>query len=116
MRNHFSQHTLESAPESSKPVLSEVQEKYKMIPNSAAVMAQSPVLLKLSLHGSALMEQEATLSSSEPALIYLAISAEEFKSYFRNRIRTRQRIAVHYQLSAKTLASSNSHYGAIESL
>lgn len=36
MSKHFSQHTLESAPEYSKPVLGELQEKYNMIPNIAA--------------------------------------------------------------------------------
>src|ERR1700761_9771475 len=38
-------HTLESAPEQSKPVLAQLQKAFGMIPNIAAKMAASPVLI-----------------------------------------------------------------------
>src|ERR1700761_2840586 len=38
-------HTLESAPEQSRPVLQQLQKAFGMIPNIAAKMAASPVLI-----------------------------------------------------------------------
>ncbi len=39
-------HTIESAPEASKPLLKAMLENFGMIPNLAATMAESPALLK----------------------------------------------------------------------
>ena len=44
MRN-FPVHTIESAPERSKPALRQLQSAFGMIPNIAGVMATSPVLI-----------------------------------------------------------------------
>jgi AhpD family alkylhydroperoxidase len=41
----FSVHTLESAPERSKPALRQLQSAFGMIPNIAGAMATSPVLI-----------------------------------------------------------------------
>jgi hypothetical protein len=38
-------HTLASAPEQSRPVLQQLQQAFGMIPNIAATMAESPVLI-----------------------------------------------------------------------
>src|SRR3954470_2325622 len=38
-------HTIESAPERSRPVLRELQQAFGFIPNVAAAMAESPVLI-----------------------------------------------------------------------
>lgn len=43
--NKFTLHTLESAPEKSKPVLVTLNQKFGFIPNVAASMADNPVLL-----------------------------------------------------------------------
>ena len=41
----FPVHTMESAPERSKPALRQLQSAFGMIPNIAAAMATSPVLI-----------------------------------------------------------------------
>ena len=42
----FPVHTMESAPQRSKPALEQLQSAFGMIPNIAAVMATSPVLIE----------------------------------------------------------------------
>src|SRR5262252_8945229 len=42
----FPVHTMESAPERSKPALQQLQSAFGMIPNIAAAMATSPILIK----------------------------------------------------------------------
>jgi alkylhydroperoxidase family enzyme len=41
----YAVHTIESAPEQSKPVLQQLQQAFGLIPNIAAAMAASPVLI-----------------------------------------------------------------------
>ncbi|WP_168789971.1 carboxymuconolactone decarboxylase family protein [Paraburkholderia aromaticivorans] len=41
----FQVHTIDSAPEQSKPVLQQVQQTFGFIPNIAGAMAESPVLI-----------------------------------------------------------------------
>lgn len=41
----FQVHTIDSAPEQSKPVLRQLQETFGIIPNIAGTMAESPVLI-----------------------------------------------------------------------
>lgn len=43
--SNFPLHTIESAPEKSKPVLRALQQTFGFIPNVAAAMAESPVLI-----------------------------------------------------------------------
>ena len=43
--SNFPLHTIESAPEKSKPVLRALQKTFGFIPNVAAAMAESPVLI-----------------------------------------------------------------------
>jgi AhpD family alkylhydroperoxidase len=42
---HFPIHTMESAPECSKPALQQLQSAFGMIPNIAGAMATSPILI-----------------------------------------------------------------------
>jgi AhpD family alkylhydroperoxidase len=42
---HFPIHTMESAPERSKPALQQLQSAFGMIPNIAGAMATSPILI-----------------------------------------------------------------------
>ena len=46
----FPVHTFDAAPEASKPTLREVEARFGMIPNLAAAMATSPVLIQSFLH------------------------------------------------------------------
>ena len=43
--SNYPQHTIESAPAQSQPVLQQLQQTFGMIPNIAAKMASSPVLI-----------------------------------------------------------------------
>ncbi|MGN1290040.1 MAG: carboxymuconolactone decarboxylase family protein, partial [Bradyrhizobium sp.] len=60
----FPVHTLDSAPEASKPSLREVEARFGMIPNLAATMATSPVLIQSfigifdKVHGGSFTEQQ----------------------------------------------------------
>jgi alkylhydroperoxidase family enzyme len=62
--NRFPLHTIDSAPEKSKQALQGLQSKFGFIPNVAAAMAESPVLMNafiggfLSFHGSGFSESE----------------------------------------------------------
>src|SRR5271155_4216914 len=60
----FPVHTIESAPERSKPALQQLQSAFGMIPNIAGVMATSPVLISSlvglfgNVHGGSFTEAE----------------------------------------------------------
>jgi AhpD family alkylhydroperoxidase len=60
----FPVHTLDSAPETSKDALRDVQDRFGMIPNLAGAMATSPVLIRSfigifdNVHGGSFTEQE----------------------------------------------------------
>jgi alkylhydroperoxidase family enzyme len=60
----FSVHTVESAPEKSKAALQGLKQAFGFVPNVAATMAESPVLLNafigsfVSFHGSSFSESE----------------------------------------------------------
>jgi alkylhydroperoxidase family enzyme len=62
--NRFPIHTIESAPEKSKQALEGLKKKFGFIPNVAATMAESPVLINAfigaftSFHGSSFNESE----------------------------------------------------------
>jgi hypothetical protein len=54
---HFPVHTMDSAPEGSKPALQQLQSAFGMIPNMAGAIATSPVLINslVGLFGNALL-------------------------------------------------------------
>lgn len=41
----YAQHSLDTAPEASKPILSAIKSKLGFVPNLMATMAESPVLV-----------------------------------------------------------------------
>src|SRR5580698_3193048 len=43
--SHYPVHTIETAPQASVPVLRQLQQAFGLVPNIAAVMAVSPVLI-----------------------------------------------------------------------
>jgi alkylhydroperoxidase family enzyme len=61
---NFAIHSIETAPEKSKPALEGLKKNFGFIPNAAATMADSPVLINAfisafgSFHGSSLTETE----------------------------------------------------------
>ncbi|WP_372370121.1 carboxymuconolactone decarboxylase family protein [Candidatus Uabimicrobium sp. HlEnr_7] len=76
MRNGFTQHTVESAPEDSKPILQGMQERYQMIPNIAAVMAESPTITNAYAQIAMVLGEDANLSSAEREVIFMTVSAD----------------------------------------
>ncbi|WP_233828821.1 carboxymuconolactone decarboxylase family protein [Paraburkholderia sp. ZP32-5] len=64
-------HTLESAPEQSRPVLQQLQQTFGMIPNIAAKMAASPVLINGFI---GLFERVHASSLSEPQIQTLLLT------------------------------------------
>jgi uncharacterized peroxidase-related enzyme len=69
----FKLHTLESAPDGSKAILSDVAGQMKFIPNLYAVMAESPQVIKAYSEMGKLFGQ-TSFSLVEKNLIWLAIS------------------------------------------
>src|ERR1700723_1503558 len=64
---HFPVHTMESAPERSKPALRQLQSAFGMIPNIAGAMATSPVLINClvalfgNVHGGSFTEAQVQI-------------------------------------------------------
>ncbi|MPZ82408.1 MAG: carboxymuconolactone decarboxylase family protein [Actinophytocola sp.] len=71
----FTVHTLDSAPSASRPVLAELEQRIGFIPNLAATMAGSPVLIG----GFGQLQQTlraTTLTGAEREVVGLAVSHE----------------------------------------
>ena len=71
----FTLHTMETAPEGSKPLLEKSQKAYGMIPNLHAAMAESPQHLEAYQALSTLFEQ-TSLTAEERNVVWLAINVE----------------------------------------
>lgn len=71
----FTQHTLESAPEASRPLLENAKKAYGRIPGLTAVMAESPALLEGYMKVSELF-QGASLNKDEFTVIWQTINVE----------------------------------------
>lgn len=76
----YTPHTLESAPEASKPLLESVQKAYGFVPNLAAVMAEAPALLEGYLGVNAAFSR-SSLSPAEQQVVAIAASAENGCDY-----------------------------------
>ena len=66
----FTTHTVESAPETSKPILEAVKSKMGFVPNLMATMAESPVMVESYLTLMALFDKTA-LSETERQVILM---------------------------------------------
>lgn len=71
----FKLHTLESAPEGSKPLLENSVKSFGMVPNLHAVMASSPVLLEgyQTLHT---LAQQTSFDADELTVVWQTINVE----------------------------------------
>jgi len=65
----FSVHTIESAPENSKPMLEASQKVYGMVPNLHGVMAEAPALLEAYQTLSKLFSEKTSLDATEQQII-----------------------------------------------
>lgn len=75
MMSDFKLHTLESAPEGSKPLLENSVKSFGMVPNLHAVMASSPELLLgyQTLHG---LAQQTSFDADELTVVWQTINVE----------------------------------------
>lgn len=69
----FTTHTIETAPEGSKPVLKAVTEKYGFLPNLMANMAEAPATLEAYTTLSGIFDK-ADLSATERQVIMMTIN------------------------------------------
>jgi len=72
---HFKMHTIETAPEVSRPMLEAIRKELGFVPNQYAGLADSPVALKAFLTLSDLFAK-SSLSPIEQQVVALAISVE----------------------------------------
>lgn len=77
----FQVHSIESAPEASKPLLEKLQRESGFIPNLAATMAESPALLDAFTTLRAINGRSSSLSPMERELVSIAIALEYGCSY-----------------------------------
>lgn len=65
----FNVHTIDSAPENSKPQLENSKKAYGFVPNLLGVMAESPALLEAYLTLSDIFDRKSGLSTTEQQII-----------------------------------------------
>ena len=70
MKNNYKIHTIESAPEASKPIIEATKKKVGMLPNLMATMSESPVMIEsyLTLMG---LFDKTNLSETERQIILM---------------------------------------------
>ena len=75
MTSQFEVHTIESAPEKSKPLLQQALDAFGMVPNFHAVIAESPETLQayMKLHELFL---QSSLSTTEKHVVWMTINVE----------------------------------------
>lgn len=71
----FTTHTLETAPEASKPLIEAVTAKFGFVPNLVGVLAESPAALKAYLMVAGSVE-EGSLTPTEQQVVLMATSFE----------------------------------------
>lgn len=77
----FNVHTKESAPETSRPLLENIEKMYGFIPNLSGVMAESPLALEAYQTLSGLVKKKAGLSAVEQQVVMLAVSFDNGCDY-----------------------------------
>lgn len=77
----FDLHTIESAPEASKPELELAEKAYGFIPNLFRGFAANPATLKVYMAFNELLEAHGCLSPIERQVVYLTVSAENGCNY-----------------------------------
>lgn len=77
----FKIHTLQTAPEASKPVLTEVEKAYKFIPNLMGTLAESPLAVNAYFQLSGLIQSKSSLTPQEQQVVMLAVSFENSCDY-----------------------------------
>ena len=79
--SNFTIHTVDTAPEASRPILEAVQQGLGTIPNLFGVFASSPAILKAYTSLSELQDAETAFDETERQVLFLSISAENRCGY-----------------------------------
>jgi uncharacterized peroxidase-related enzyme len=74
LKNGFSLHTKETAPEASRPMLEQVEKNFGFVLNIFGVMAESPAATEAYLTLTKLMQEKTALSPVEQQVVLLTIS------------------------------------------
>lgn len=77
---HFTIHSIKSAPEGARPILQQLQERVGFVPNLAATMANSPLVLETYVTLSGIFAR-GTLSPVERKLVAMATSYDNQCTY-----------------------------------
>jgi uncharacterized peroxidase-related enzyme len=77
----FKIHTIETAPDASKPILTNLKSEVGFIPNLAATMAESPALLDAFTSLRRINGQQSSLSAIERELVSIVVAIEYGCSY-----------------------------------
>ena len=67
-------HNPDSAPETSKPLLAQVEKAFGFVPNLTATLAESPAALAGYLQFSGIIQDHSALSPQEQQIVMLAVS------------------------------------------
>ncbi len=76
MKSDFPIHTVDTAPDASRPALQKLQASVGMIPNLAAAMAESPALIHAFVHLRHQLETGGSFTAAERELLSLVNAAE----------------------------------------
>ncbi|MEX2581385.1 MAG: carboxymuconolactone decarboxylase family protein [Verrucomicrobiales bacterium] len=77
----FTQHTKETAPEASVPILEGVEQTYGFIPNIYDIMAESPAAITAYTQITKILQDHAALSPQEQQIVMIAISEDNGCGY-----------------------------------
>lgn len=77
----FTQHTKETAPEASVPVLENVEQNYGFIPNIYDIMAESPAAITAYTQVTKTLQEHAALTPQEQQIVMIAVSRENGCGY-----------------------------------
>lgn len=80
MKNGYTIHDQKTAPEGSKPILDQIQDNLKFIPNALGAMAESPVALAGYMQLGALIPG-TSFTDTERNLLYLTVTREYGSAY-----------------------------------
>lgn len=73
--------TTESAPESVKPLLEQVRQKYGFVPNTYGIFSHSPLAVQAYMTLTDLIGSQSTLTPQEQQVVMLSVSAENGCEY-----------------------------------
>ncbi len=74
-------HTIESAPEASRPILDKAQKTLGFVPNLYGVLAESPATLEAYVTLGSILDRSASFTATERQIVLLTASFENGCDY-----------------------------------